>query len=372
MKDDFIKVAVPQVGEEEVAAVREVLLSGNYVSGAKVEEFEKKFAEYIGVKHAVAVNSGTAALHIALQALGIGKGDEVIVPPLTFFATISSVLYVGAKPVFADIDLDDFCLSPASTEECISPATKAILPVHLFGNAAKMDELLCLSEKYGTPLIEDCAQAHGSEFDGQKVGSFGRAGCFSFFATKHMTTGEGGMITTNDPALAEKSRTIRNHGMRGRDSHVMLGFNNRMTEMEAAMGLVQLKKLDELNRKRIYNSEYLLKKLAEIPWVIIPKLNNRIKHTYFWCPLMVNQSKTGKSFDDLVQHLKDHHIGFKQRYKEPLYRQQVLLELDHDYSEVFLPNVEKVAGQLLGLPNHPGLTKLELERIMNILRLFQA
>ena len=370
MKDDFIKVAVPQVGEEEVAAVREVFLSGNYVSGAKVEEFEKKFAEYIGVKHAVAVNSGTAALHIALQAIGIGKGDEVIVPPLTFFATVSAVLYLGAKPVFADIDLDDFCLSPESTEKHITPATKAILPVHLFGNAVKMDEFLKLSEKHDIPLVEDCAQAHGTEFDGRKVGGFGKAGCFSFFATKHMTTGEGGMITTNDHDLSDKARIIRNHGMQGRDSHVLLGFNNRMAEMEAAMGLVQLKRLDELNQKRIAHSEYLLGKLAEIPWAITPRRNSRIKHTYFWCPLMVNQDKAGKSFDDLTQHLKDNRIGFRQRYNEPLYRQQVLYEQGHDYSGISLPNVEKVVGRVLGLPNHPALTKDDLERIVKALNLF--
>jgi len=258
MDSDIIKVATPQVGEEEVAAVREVLLSGSYVSGIKVKEFEEKFAEYIGTKYAVAVGTGTAALFIALEALGIGKGDEVIVPPLTFFATVSSVLYLGAVPVFADLDMDDLCLSPESVEQQITAKTKAILPVHLFGAAAKMDEILDISGKHGLIVVEDCAQAHGTEYKGKKVGATGHAGAFSFFATKHMTTGEGGMITTNSEDVAEQCKVIRSHGMSGRDDHLRLGYNNRMTEMEAAMGIIQLKKLDELNRKRIENSEYLL------------------------------------------------------------------------------------------------------------------
>ena len=263
MPKKFIPVAAPSVGEEEVEAVRRVLLSGQYVSGPKVKEFEQKFAKYIGTDFAVAVNSGTVALHIAMEALGVGQGDEVIVPPITFFATVSSVLYLRAVPVFADIDPTDLCLSPKSVARCISPRTKAIMPVHLFGAAAKMDALGEIARKYGVCLVEDCAQAHGSEYKKQKVGSLGHAGAFSFFATKHMTTGEGGMITTNDPELAETCRIIRNHGMIDRDTHVRLGFNNRMTEIEAALGLVQLEKLDDLNQKRIKNSKFIIRHSEE-------------------------------------------------------------------------------------------------------------
>jgi len=358
------------VGEDEVHAVREVLLSGNYVSGRKVEEFESAFAQYIGCKEAVAVNSGTAALHIALNAVGIEAGDEIIVPPLTFFATVSAVLYLRAIPVFADIDADDLCLSPSDVAEKITSRTKAIIPVHLFGNAAKMDEFKILAEKYQIPILEDCAQAHGTEFNGKKVGGIGKAGAFSFFATKHMTTGEGGMITTNDSRLAEKAQMIRNHGMKGRDNHVILGFNYRMTEMEAAMGLVQLQKLEMLNAKRISNSKYLLKKAKELPWCIVPNSNALIGHTYFWCPLMVDESKSGKCFEDLKQHLNEKGIGFRQRYQEPLYKQEVLKNLGLDYSNAYLPNVEKIAGKILGLPNHPGLTQMELDRIVDALKSF--
>ncbi len=367
MKNGPIQVAAPFVGEEEIAAVREVLLSGKYVSGEKVQAFEEAFAEYIGVRYAVAVNSGTAALHIALEALGVGEGDEVIVPPLTFFATVSSVLYHRAIPVFADIDLDDLCLSPEAVEQTVTKRTKAIVPVHLFGAAAKMDEILDLGHKRKIPVLEDCAQAHGSEYSGKRVGGFGAAGAFSFFATKHMTTGEGGMITTNDRDLADLARTIRNHGMKGREDHVRLGYNNRMTEMEAAMGLVQLGKLESLNAARISNSEYLLGKIRELPWAVIPvPPNDLVKHTYFWCPIMVKETYK-KDVYDLKAHLRKNKIGFRERYESPLYRQPVLKKLGLDYSGVCLPNAEKTAGKVIGLPNHPGLKKPELDRVLQVL-----
>jgi len=370
MEPEFIKVATPDVGEEEAAAVREVLLAGNFVSGAKVREFEKRYADYIGVKHVVAVNSGTAALHIALESMGVNEGDEVIVPPLTFFATVSAVLYLRAVPIFADIGLDDLCLSPQSVQEKITPNTKAIIPVHLFGAAAKMDYFLLLADKYKIPILEDCAQAHGTEYRGEKVGAIGKAGAFSFFATKHMTTGEGGAITTNDDEIAEKARIIRNHGLVGRDQHVALGFNNRMTEIEAAMGLIQLRKLDELNARRIANSEYLLSVLSQLKWVKVPGLNKHARHTYFWCPLMIDEHETYRKIEDLKLCLRENKIGFRQRYQEPLYKQEVLKNLGLDYSHLYLPNVESVAGKILGLPNHSGLSKPELDRIIAVLKEF--
>lgn len=370
MKPKFIKVAQPNIGDKEIETVRDVLLSGNYVSGAKVEEFEAKFANYIGVDYAIAVNSGTAALHIALEAMGIRQGDEVIVPSMTFFATISAVLYLSAIPVFADIDLDDFCLSPQSVEKRITSKTKAVIPVHLFGAPAKMDKFLYLAERFNISITEDCAQAHGSKFKGRKVGSIGHAGAFSFFATKHMTTGEGGAITTNNATVAEKARIIRNHGMVSRDEHIVLGFNNRMTEIEAALGLVQLAKLDELNAQRILNSEYLITEIEKLEWAITPWVNMENRHTYFWCPLMVDETKTDKKFEDLKEHLHRHGIGFRQRYREPLYRQPVLKKMGLDYSKIYLANTEAIAGKILGLPNHPDLTKHELNRILDVLNKF--
>ncbi|MDA3786940.1 MAG: DegT/DnrJ/EryC1/StrS family aminotransferase [Desulfobacula sp.] len=371
MTDNFIKVAQPFVGEEEASAVREVLLSGEYVSGLKVEAFEKAFADYIGTKYAVAVSNGTSALFISLETMGVGQGDEVIVPPLTFFATISSILYLGAIPVFADIDADDLCLSWESVKEKISPRTKAILPVHLFGAPAKMNQLTTIAREKNIPILEDCAQAHGSEYKKRKVGSIGKAGAFSFFATKHMTTGEGGMITTNDPDIANQAKIIRNHGMSGRDGHIRLGFNNRMTEIQAAIGLVQLGKLDQLNQKRIDNSEYILSRLKGLPWITIPVGPSDIKHTYFWCPIMIKE-ENGKKIQALKDHLTDNEIGFRHRYQEPLYRQPVLKKVGLDYSDIYLPTVEQVAGQVIGLPNHAGLTKTQLDRIVDVVMNFSC
>ncbi len=369
MTEGVIKVAHPTVDMEEVEAVSQVLLSGNYVSGKRVEDFERAFSEYVGCDYSVAVSSGTAALFIALEAIGVGAGDEVIVPPLTFFATISSVLYLRAVPVFADIDMDDFCLSPSDTARKVTRKTKALIPVHLFGNAAKMDALTAISRETGIAIVEDCAQAHGTEYKGKKVGGLGKAGCFSFFATKHMTTGEGGMITTNDSTVAEKARILRNHGMVGRDRHAFLGFNNRMTEMEAAMGLVQLRKLDRLNERRIANSEYLIRAISDLPWAKVPLVDNSVKHTYFWCPIMVEEG-SGRSLDELKEHLRRNRIEFRYRYEQPLYRQEALARAGFDYSEVYLPNAEAVAGKILGLPNHPRLTKSDLDRIVEVLRSF--
>jgi len=370
MSDYFIKVATPLVGEEEIEAVREVLLSGNFVSGKKVAEFEDKFAEYIGTDYAVAVNSGTSAIYIALEAMGVKANDEVIVPPMTFFATISAVLYLGAKPVFADIDLDDLCLSPESVETVITNKTKAIIPVHLYGASAKMDKLQLIADKYRINILEDCAQAHGTEYKQKKVGSIGKAGTFSFFATKHMTTGEGGMITTDDPDIADICRCIRNHGMSGRDEHVRLGFNSRMTEMEAAMGLVQLKKMDLMNKKRIENTEYIVERIKPISWIITPEVSENVTHTYFWCPIMIDENKTKKDIEHLKSYLQENKIGFRDRYKEPLYRQRVLKELKLDYSDIFLKNAEELSGKIIGLPNHPDLNIKELDRIVNVIQSF--
>ena len=381
----LIKVAEPFVDEREVEAVREVILSGRYVSGPKVKEFEEKFADYLGVQHVVAVNSGTAALHVALACLGVGPGDEVIVPPLTFFATVSSVLHQNAIPIFADIEPDSYCLDAKDVENKITESTKVIIPVHLFGNAANMDEILKVAEKYNLKVIEDAAQAHGTEYKGKKVGSIGDIGAFSFYATKHITTGEGGAITTNNEGYAQKARIIINHGMTGRDSHDFLGYNYRMNEIAAAMGIVQLSRLDVLNEKRIENSKYLINELGRrnIAWLSVPKLNEHVKHTFFWCPIYVDEEKLGMSTLDLVRVLREKGIETRHRYQEPLYKQKVLIDKnpypkgfpfnskhynrDIDYSKIYLNNAEKIVGKLIGLPNHPKLRQEELDRVVEVI-----
>lgn len=378
----IIKVARPYVGREEVKAVTDVLLSGRYISGPKVEEFENKFSQYIGTKYSVAVNSGTASLHVALAVLGIGAGDEVIVPPLTFFSTVSVVLYQDAIPVFADINPDSYCLDPEDLTKKISKRTKAVIPVHLFGNSAEMDEIMKIAEKYGIKVIEDAAQAHGTEYNGKKVGSIGDIGCFSFFATKHMTTGEGGMLVTNNRRWADLARIIRSHGMSNRDSHDYLGYNYRMNEIAAAMGIVQLKRLDDLNKKRIGNSLYLIDKLknSNLDWLTLPKLQENIMHTFFWCPILVDEAKLGITTGELINILLKNGIETRHRYQQPLYKQKAFIKkcaylerllfdskFKVDCTKIRLENVEKIAGKIIGLPNHPDLSKNELDYIIKIL-----
>lgn len=385
MEARTIKVAAPITGEAEAKAIQEVLLSGNFVSGKKVVQFEEAFARYLGVAYAAAVNSGTAALHTALALLGIGSGDEVIVPPLTFMSTVTSVLHQNATPVFADIDAESLCLSPKAIAARVTSRTKAIVVVHLYGNAADMDGIMEVAKANNLYVIEDCAQAHGTEYNGRKVGTIGDVGTFSFFATKHMTTGEGGMLVTKYKPWIDSARIIRNHGLINRDDHVCLGYNYRMHEMAAAMGLVQLEKLEEYNEMRIHNSLFLLRELGmkKQDWFSLPYLDGRIKHTFFWCPLILNPDKNF-STQDIVIRLKQRGIEVRQRYRAPLYKQEMFRSIKNshhasfeiwkagrtlpDYMSLYLPNAERMAGNIIGIPNHPALKQEDLEYIVHTVR----
>jgi len=242
-----ISIAKPNFGKEEEAAVKEVLESGILASGPKTKAFEKEYAEYIDVEHAVALTNGTVALDVALKALRIGSGDEVITSAFSFVASGNCILFQNAKPVFADIDPKTFNIDPSDVAEKITAKTKALIPIHMFGQPANMDALKEIAEDKGIVLVEDAAQAHGAEYKGQKAGSIGNMGCFSFYATKNMTAGEGGMITTNNPKLADKARLLINHGQSRKYHHDTLGYNYRTTELCAAIGSVQLRKLDGFN-----------------------------------------------------------------------------------------------------------------------------
>ena len=379
MRRKLVKVATPQIGEEEIAAVREVLLSGRYVSGANVAAFEEQFAQYIGVEHAVMVNSGTAALHATMAALGLGPGDEVIVPAFTFFSTVTAVIHQNAIPVFADISLDNFALDPSDFERNITSATKAVIPVHYFGHAAEMDSILEIARKHGIHVIEDAAQAHGTAYRGQRVGSLGDMGAFSFFATKHMTTGEGGAVTTNNADWADYMRRFRSHGLEGRNDHVTLGYNYRMTEMAAAIGIVQLAKLEGFNDARIRNSERLIERLRDISWLSLPRVPAHVRHTYFWCHALIDEDRLGLTTEELIIRLRERGVEVRNRYVAPLYRQPLLtdnlpaaLKLAAGdrlpaYAELELPNVEKVAGRMIGLPNRPDMTEDEIDHIVSVL-----
>ena len=376
----MVRVSSPQVEEAEVQAVREILLSGQYISGKKVAEFEHHFAKYIGVAHAVAVNSGTAALHAALAAIDIGPGDEVIVPAWTFFATVASVMQQGGTPVFCDVTMTDFSMSAEDLAQRITPRTKAIIPVHHLGYAADMAAIIALARAHSLKVIEDCAQSHGTRYRGTQTGALGDMGAFSFFATKHMTTGEGGIVTTDDADLAAHMRAFRSHGMTGRDDHVMLGYNYRMTEMAGAMGLIQLERLDALNAARIGVSELILQRIADVPWLRVTGIPNDQNPTYFWCPIVIDEDKLGFSTEDLIVRLYERGVETRHRYQAPLYRQPVLNERlpkllrltagAHlpDYGSLHLPNAERLVGHVIGLPNRPDMTEGEIEHVIGVVR----
>jgi len=267
----MIPIAKPIIGEEEKEAILEVIASGQLVQGTKVHEFEERFAELCGVEYAVATSSGTTALHIAMLAHQIGPSDEVVTSPFSFIASANCALYAGARPVFVDIEPDFFTIDPAKIEEHITPKTKAIIPVHLYGQACDMDAIAEIAEKRHLAIIEDACQAHGATYKGRPVGSFGTA-CYSLYATKNMTTIEGGMLVTNDAEVAERARLLRNHGSPKTYQHVMLGYNMRMTDLTAAIGLVQLDKLAGWNSIRQANAAYLTEKLSAIEGVVTPKI----------------------------------------------------------------------------------------------------
>ena len=357
----MIPIAKPIIGEDEVRAVTDVLRSGVIAEGQKVKDFEAAFATYTGTSFAVAVNSGTAALHAALLAHGIGPGDEVITTPFSFVATANSVLFTGAKPVFADIREDTFNIDPQSIVSKITAKTKAIIPVHLYGQSADMKAIMEIAEDKDLIIIEDACQAHGATFDGKSVGSFGE-GTFSFYPTKNMTTSEGGIITTNDKNVAEKARMIRSHGSKQRYLHEMLGFNLRMTDIAAAIGLVQLKKISDFNRARINNAQYLTKNLQKIKGLTLPHVDKRCGHVFHQYTVRI---RGDISRDEVVSSLNKMDIGTGIYYPLPIHKQPYYKELGYNDS---LPVSESASKEVISLPVHPSLSKLDLDTISGKLR----
>jgi dTDP-4-amino-4,6-dideoxygalactose transaminase len=357
----MIPIAKPIIGEDEVRAVTEVLRSGTIAEGQKVKDFEAAFAKFTGTSFAVAVNSGTAALHAALLARGIGPGDEVITTPFSFVATANSVLFTGAKPVFADIKEDTFNIDPQSIIEKITPRTKAIIPVHLYGQSADMKAIMDIAEDKDLIIIEDACQAHGATFDGKSVGSFGE-GTFSFYPTKNMTTSEGGIITTNDKDVYEKARMIRSHGSKQRYLHEMLGFNLRMTDIAAAIGLVQLGKINDFNRARINNAQYLTKSLQKIKGLILPHVDKRCGHVFHQYTVRI---RGDLSRDEVVSSLNKMDIGTGIYYPLPIHKQPYYKELGYNDS---LPVAERASKEVISLPVHPSLSKLDLDMISGKMR----
>ena len=350
-----IPIARPAIGQDEISAVSEVLLSGMLAQGEKVAEFEKKFADYCGTTHAVATNNGTAALHAALLALDIGYGDEVIVPAFTFIATAAAVSMCGAKPVFADVDERTFTIDPHQITERITPKTKAVIGVHLFGQPFDVLAVRECCESHNLKLVEDAAQAHGALCKGEKTGGLGNLGCFSFYATKNMVTGEGGMITTSDKTCAERLRLIVNHGQSEKYLHTRLGYNYRMTDIAAAIGLVQLKKLDKFNMRRRKNAEYYNTHL-KVNGLVTPYVAEGMHHVYHQYVIRLTDEFPMKR-PEFMEYLKAKGIGCAVHYPIPLHRQPLYaVEQDPDPC----PVSSRLAESVLSLPVHPLLDGKEL------------
>ena len=355
---DQIPVARPALGQEEISAVTEVLKSGMIASGDRVAEFERKFADFCGSNHAVAINNGTAALHAALLAAGIGPGDEVIVPAFTFVATASAVAMCGAKPVFADVDEMTFNISPGQVTEKITPRTKAVIGVHLFGQPCDIEALQEICESKDLKFIEDAAQAHGALYKNAKVGSFGDLACFSFYATKNMITGEGGMVTTSNKAFNERLRLLINHGQSEKYLHTILGYNYRLTDIGAAIGLVQLKKLEKFNLRRRKNAEYYNVNLS-VKGLTLPFVGPARNHVYHQYVIRLTE-EFPMNRTTFMDYLKAKGIGSAVHYPIPLHRQPLFgLENDPDPC----PVSTSLAGSVLSLPVHPLLDQKEITYI---------
>ena len=359
----MIEMANPSLGDDEIQAVTEVLKSGILAQGPKVAEFEDAFAAYIGTKHAIAVNTGTAALHAALLAAGIGAGDEVITTPFSFAATANAVLFCNAKPVFVDIDEATFNIDPSLLKKAISRQTKAVIIVHLYGQPCDMQDITQICDEQNLTLVEDACQAHGAEYRGRKVGSFG-TGCFSFYATKNITTGEGGIITTNSADVAQKARMIRSHGQRERYLHQTLGYNFRMTDISAALGIHQLRRLDELNGKRSHNAAFLSGEIAKIEGLTLPTVGPDRKHVFHQFTVRVTGGY-GMSRDGLAATLKHKGIMTGIHYPVPIHRQPLYMDLGYD---VHMPVSERAAREVLSLPVHSGLSDQDLRHIVQSLK----
>lgn len=359
----MLHVSNPKIYGQTGNLLDKILSSGSLAQGKLVEQFEHAFAGYIGTGYAVAVSSGTSALHLSLLAHGIGKGDEVITTPFSFIASANAIVYCGAKPVFSDIDPLSFNLDPNLIEARITPRTRAVLGVHLYGQPFDVEPVLDICRRHNLVLIEDACQAHGAEYQGKKAGSFG-TGCFSFYPTKNMTTGEGGMITTSDPVITDKCRALRNHGQTERYHHTTLGFNVRMTEIAAAIGLGQLKLLGEFNSQRIQNARILSDGLSDIPGIVLPAILPDRLHVFHQYTIRVAR-EYHLSRDGLKSHLEANGVGCAVHYPLPITKQPLYHDLGY---AIPMPRAEAASTEVLSLPVHPSLTREDLNTIIEVIR----
>lgn len=377
MEKRNIPISLPVTGEEEWLAVKEPLMTGWLTSGPKVREFETIFAERHNVKHAIAVTSATTALHLALVALGVKEGDEVIVPAFTWVSTANVVLYQGAKVVFADVDTHTFNISPTELEKKITDKTKAIIPVHLFGLCADMDAIKKISGNI--PLIEDGACAAGSAYKGVPAGGLGTIGCFSFHPRKSVTTGEGGMVTTNDDKLAEVMRSLRNHGASVSEeerhhgpkpyilpSFNLMGYNYRMTDLQGAVGIVQLKKLDKFINERNYWAGYYRDQLKQISWIRLPEFDSHYAHGWQSYVTYIDDTKAPLKRNELMEHLQQ--LGISTRpgthavHMLDFYKHKYGLKPDD------FPGARDCNNYSMAIPLHNRMTREDYEYVVKALK----
>ncbi len=354
-----LKAQLREIKDEILSSFDEVIISTTFILGPKLKELEQKIAEYHKVSSAIGVASGTDALHLSLIAAGIGKGDEVITTPFTFFATAEAIIYVGARPVFVDIEPDTFNINPALIESKITKKTKAILPVHLYGYPADMDRIMEIARKYNLLVIEDCAQAFGARIR-RPVGTFGIAGAFSFYPSKNLGAyGDGGMVITDNQSLAERIRQFRNHGSSGQYIHDFIGFNSRLDEIQAAILLVKFKRIEQYNELR-RKKAYLYNSLLKDSGVKTPVEKDGVYHVYH--QYTIRSPKR----NEIQKKLRDNGISSVVYYPVPLHLQKALSFLG--YREGDFPEAERASKEVLSLPIYPELEESVIERIADIIR----
>jgi len=361
-----IPVAEPSIGKEELKLISEAVRSGWVSSkGEFIEEFEEKFAKYIGDKYAIATSNGTTALHLVLTALGIGDGDDVIIPTLTFASGANTVIYTGSKPVLIDSHPKYWCINPEKIENKISKRTKAIIPVHLYGHPCNMEAIMKIAKDHNLYVIEDCAEAHGAQYKGKKVGSFGNVACFSFYANKIITTGEGGMCLTNHEVLAEKMRILRDHGMRPEKKywHEVVGFNYRMTNLQAALGVAQLEKIDAFIRRKREIAETYNSLLKNVKGVTLPPEMPWAKNVYWLYSILIDNNSYGVNRDQLMDKLAENGIETR-RFFYPVH---VMPPYKKYAANCRFPVAEKLSSNGISLPSSVKLTEEEIYEVTHLI-----
>lgn len=364
----MIPIARPSIDQREIDAVVSVMMNGQLAQGEQVFQFEKAFSESFGFPYTIATNNGTTALHVSLLAAGLKEGDKVLTTPFSFIATTNAILYCGGIPVFVDVDEDSFNLSPEVLRNTLKehPDAKYLLLVHLFGQPCDMDEMMSIANEYNLTVIEDCAQAHGATYDGKPVGTFGIGGTFSFYPTKNMTTGEGGMIVSTNDDYAALCRKLANHGSTVRYVHDITGFNYRMTNISAAIGSVQLGKIHDFNLKRKKNAEKYLTEINN-EYIKLPEITSSTDHVFHQFSVKTPYR------NELIIHLEQNGVGYGIYYPIPIHKQQNVIDYMNDKGFVIKPQPisEKVAEQVLSIPVHPQLEEKEIEHIINVMNAFK-